>query len=149
MAQFPAASISAGTIFYADFLSYYTDLSSLWAADDAFNGIVQDTWALSTSSSSTVSVDELKGIVENLRVKLINITNGSQDETVLRTVFNQFDSNKSGFLTYDELNALLIRLEMGIAPKFLGALFNFIDTNKSGYIEFLEFANYIVYDPYP
>eukprot|EP01016_Furgasonia_blochmanni_P013733 TRINITY_DN1704_c0_g1_i1.p1 TRINITY_DN1704_c0_g1~~TRINITY_DN1704_c0_g1_i1.p1 ORF type:complete len:358 (-),score=87.35 TRINITY_DN1704_c0_g1_i1:237-1235(-) len=147
LAYFPTVSTTGIT--YMAFIAYYTDESSKYLSDDVFCPLVQDTWNLTSATSLTVTADELKTVVRDLRFRIINITSGSQDETLLKSVFAKFDSNKSGFLTLDELNAMLIRLEMAIAPKLLGALFNFIDKNKSGYVEFVEFANYIVNDPYP
>ena len=56
----------------------------------------------------------------------------------------EFDLNKSGFLTLDELHAMMIRLEAPVHENYLAAVFAYIDKNKSGYIEFHEFSNLIV-----
>jgi len=84
-----------------------------------------------------------------LRFKLIQLSKGSQDEYLLRKIFKEFDMNKNGFMTIDELNAMMIRLEIPIHGSHLASVFQVIDRNRSGYIEFEEFAYFIVNDPYP
>jgi Ca2+-binding EF-hand superfamily protein len=77
------------------------------------------------------------------------MTNGSHEEYLLRKIFNDFDINKSGYLSIDELYAMLIKLEIPVSKKYLSALFKRFDTNKSGVIEFEEFLNYLINNPYP
>jgi len=64
-------------------------------------------------------------------------------------LFREFDLSKSGFLTLDELHAMMIRLETPINSNYLAAVFAYIDKNKSGYIEFEEFVNLVVNNPFP
>jgi Ca2+-binding EF-hand superfamily protein len=45
-----------------------------------------------------------------LRQRLVTVSNGSQEEYKLRQIFNDFDANKSGMLTIDELAALMAKL---------------------------------------
>ncbi len=77
------------------------------------------------------------------------MTTGTNEEFLMKKLFRDFDTNNSGFLTLDELYAMMIKLEIPIARKYLNALFSKFDTNKNGYIEYQEFANYILNDPYP
>ena len=132
-----------------DFFNYYTDLGVSIPSDNYFSELVQNTWGVQEDKESTISVNEIKDIIRTLRYKLIQRSNNSQDEFLLRKLFRDFDLNKSGYLTLDELQAMMIRLETPVNINYLAAVFAYLDQNKSGYIEFDEFANLIVNDPFP
>jgi Ca2+-binding EF-hand superfamily protein len=40
----------------------------------------------------------------------VTVANGSQEEYKLRQIFNEFDANKSGTLTVDEIAAVMAKL---------------------------------------
>ncbi len=44
---------------------------------------------------------------------------GAHEEFLMKKIFNDFDTNKSGNLTLDELYAMTIKLEVPIHKKFL------------------------------
>lgn len=77
------------------------------------------------------------------------MTHRTTEEFLLRKLFKEFDINKSGFLSLDELHAMLVKLEIPINKRYLQALFNKFDRNNSGTIEFEEFVSFILNDPYP
>ena len=64
-------------------------------------------------------------------------------------MFRDFDLDNSGYLTINEIAAMLIKLDFPIQRKYLLSIFRKFDSNNSGYIEFEEFVNYIINDPYP
>jgi Ca2+-binding EF-hand superfamily protein len=76
------------------------------------------------------------------------MANGTSEEYVLRGIFKDFDINKSGALTVDEFNLMLIKLAIQVDRKYAQALFNRFDTNGNGSIDFEEFASWIIYDSY-
>lgn len=147
LANIPSAYY--GKITRDDFFNYYTDVSVSVPSDEGFSALLENTWNIKEDEESTISKEEIKSIIKTLRFKLIQLSKGSQDEFLLRKLFKDFDLNKSGFLTLDELEAMLIRMETPVHEAHLSAVFNYIDKNKSGYIEFEEFVNFIVYDPFP
>lgn len=136
-------------ITYEDFFNYYTDLGVGIPSDNYFSELLQNTWTIEEDKESTISVNEIKDIIKTLRYKLIQRSNSSQDEFLLRKLFKEFDLNNSGYLTLDELQAMMIRLETPVNLNYLSAVFAYIDKNKSGHIEFDEFANFLVNDPFP
>lgn len=56
----------------------------------------------------------MRNIVKTLRYKLIQSTSGTHEEFLLKKLFNEFDTNKSGYITIDELYAMTIKLEIPI-----------------------------------
>jgi len=142
-------SAASGKISRDDFFNYYTDVSVSVPSDEGFSVLLENTWNIKEDQESTISNEEIKSIIKNIRFKLIQLSGGSQDEFLLRKLFKDFDLTKSGFLTLEELEAMLIRLQAPVQDAHLWAVFNHIDKNKSGYIEFEEFVNFVVYDPYP
>lgn len=83
-----------------------------------------------------------------MRQKLLLLSNNSEEEFVLRKMFNDFDLNGNGTLSIDELGAMLAKLSLSVERKYIMAMLNMIDTNGSGAIEFEEFVNMILYNPY-
>jgi len=136
-------------ITYEEFVSYYTDLGVAIPSDNYFSELLQNTWTIEEDKESTISVHEIKDIIKTLRFKLIQRAHAGKDETLLRKLFQDFDLNKSGYLTLDELQAMMIRLECPVHINYLAAVFSYLDKNKSGYIEFEEFTNFIINDPFP
>ena len=67
---------------------------------------------------------------------------------ILRQIFKEFDTNKSGNLTLDELTAMLAKLQISCERKYVSALLKQFDTNGNGVIEFEEFCDYIIRNPY-
>jgi Ca2+-binding EF-hand superfamily protein len=67
-----------------------------------------------------------------------------RDPAFLRKIFNDFDLNKSGNLTIDEVTNLIARLKISVERKFLYPFFKVIGTKNSGGIEFDEFEAYII-----
>jgi Ca2+-binding protein (EF-Hand superfamily) len=132
-----------------EFFDYYTDLGVSIPSDNYFSELVQNTWDIVEDKESTISVEEIKDIIKTLRYKLIQLSKGSQDEFLLRKLFKEFDISNSGYLTLDDLSAMMVRLEAPLNPNYLAAVFSYIDKNKSGYVEFEEFVNLVVNNPFP
>jgi len=139
----------SGKITKQDLYNYYTDLGVSIPSDQFFAELLQGTWLVVEDETSTVKKEAITNIIKNFRYKLIQLSKGSQDEYLLRKIFKEFDLNKNGYMTIDELNAMMVRLEMPIHGSHLAAVFATIDKNKSGYIEFEEFVYFLVNDPYP
>ena len=59
---------------------------------------------------------------------------------MLINLFKDFDSNKSGSLTIDELSNMLQKLQLAVDHRYVAALFKRFDTNGNGLIEFDEFV---------
>ena len=138
-----------GKVTRDELLRYYEDVSLSVPSDEYFVSLIQNTWSVAEEDVNEVNSETVKQIVKTLRQKLIQRTTGNHDEFVMRKLFNDFDLNRSGFLCLEELYAMMIKLEIPIQKKYLGAVFNKFDVNNNGIIEFEEFINYIINNPYP
>ncbi|EGR29905.1 EF hand family protein [Ichthyophthirius multifiliis] len=138
-----------GLITKQEFISFYEDLSQGITSDQYFLTLLEQNWGLFEKDEQEISKEEVKSLVKALRFKLIQMTQGTNDEFLLRKLFKEFDNNKSGYLTLEDLQAMLIKLEIPIQKRYLQALLQKFDVNKSGFIEFEEFVVYLVNDPYP
>lgn len=138
-----------GMISRDDFLRYYEDVSLALPSDEFFVSLIQNSWGIVEEEENEVKTETVKQVVKILRQRLIQKTTGNHDEFVLRKLFNDFDLNRSGNLCLEELYAMMIKLEIPIQKKYLGAVFRHFDINNNGLIEFEEFLNYIINNPYP
>ena len=57
-----------------------------------------------------VKPEEVKSAIKLIRFKLIQKTEGTHEEFILKQLFNEFDVNKNNFLCLDELQKMLIKL---------------------------------------
>lgn len=84
-----------------------------------------------------------------LRAKLIQKSQGTKDELLVRKLFEEFDLNQNYSIGSYELDLLFKKLNVQAYPKLVDPLLEKIDTNKSGFIEYEEFKAYLFNDPYP
>lgn len=82
------------------------------------------------------------------RQRLMVISNNSEEEFKLRSIFKNFDLNNSGAISIEELAAMLAKLGIIVDRKYIEAMFKALDGNGNGVIEFNEFANLVLYNPY-
>lgn len=75
---------------------------------------MKNVWSFTDTHHFEVSNNDLRNIVKTLRYKLIQSTSGTHEEFLLKKLFNEFDTNKSGYITIDELYAMTIKLEIPI-----------------------------------
>jgi hypothetical protein len=78
--------------------------------DEYFVQMMQSVWQICEDESSTVTKNQIEELTKSLRKKLLDFSNNSQDEYVLRGIFKEFDTNNSGTLTADELTNMFARL---------------------------------------
>lgn len=132
-----------------EFIRYNEDISLAVPSDEAFMLLVKNVWGVIEDEENEVNKESIKSIVKTIRQRLIQKTVGNHDEYILRKIFNDFDINKNGNLSLEELYAMMIKLEIPIQKKFLAPIFKKFDKNGNGIIEFEEFVNYLINNPYP
>ena len=87
-------------------------------------------------------------MTKTLRHKLLDFSNQGTEEMVLKNVFREFDTNESGVLEADELQAMLVKLQISVDRRYISALLKKFDRNGNGVIEFEEFSYFLIHDPY-
>jgi hypothetical protein len=127
---------------------YYTDLSMTVVQDNYFVAMLESIWCVVENAAATVSKQELEHLTKTIRHKLLDMSTGQSDEYVLRTVFREFDVDRSGNLSACELDALLAKLQMKVPAPYLEALLQKFDRNGNGVVEFEEFLSYLTGCPY-
>jgi len=137
-----------GVVTEQEFIDYYTDLAMSCPSEEYFVRMMEQTWGVGEDEESPAYRDKVKHLIQMMRHRLLDISNSSQEEYMLRKIFKDFDTNQSGTLTVDELAAMCAKLGISVERKYLMALLKALDTNKSGMLEFEEFANFLINDPY-
>lgn len=90
----------------------------------------------------------MEKIVSLIRQRLLSQSNKSEEEFFLRKIFAQFDTNKTGYISINELHSMCSSLGISVDKKNVHAILNVIDTNRNNVIEFEEFRVFILYNPY-
>ena len=62
-----------------------------------------------------------------MRQRLLAFANKNSDEYILRQIFKDFDTNKSGSLTIDELTNVLAKIQVSCERKYITALLKKFD----------------------
>jgi len=137
-----------GKITWNEWLDYYTDLSMSITDDLYFVRMMESVWQFPEDEEASVTKDQINQLVATLRHKLLDFSNQSQDEYVLRQIFKEFDINQSNTLTADELSAMMVKLQISVERKYISAMLKRFDRNQNGVIEFEEFVAFLIKDPY-
>ncbi len=138
---------SDGIVTRAEWTDYYSDLSSSIPSDEYFVKMMESVWCIPEDEDEAYK-EKVEFLTKTIRHKLQLYSNKSQDEYLLRKLFKDFDLDGSGYLTVDELAAMLAKLELSVDRRLLFSLFKKFDADESGTIEFEEFCRFIIFDPY-
>ena len=88
---------------------------------------MESVWCVNEDEAAAIPKEQVEFLVKTLRKKLLDFSKTSTDEYVLRQLFKDFDTNKSGTLTIDELIAMLAKLQIACERKHVSALFKKFD----------------------
>ena len=64
---------------------------------------MESVWQITEDDDAQVTKEQVEFLVKTLRQKLLDFSKSSTDEYVLRQIFKEFDTNRSGNLSADEL----------------------------------------------
>lgn len=128
-----------GVISKDEWLEYYTDLSVSVPSDDYFVAMMESTWNICEDEDDGEYQSKINHYAEFVHSQLQNLTGGSQDEGLIRKIFEDFDLNQNDIITIDEFTNMVAKLEISVERKYMRGIFKVIDTNNSGAIEFDEF----------
>ena len=114
-----------GTVTKQEFFDYYTDISTSIASDEYFVEMIESAWMMLENEEDLVHKERVDDLIRILRLKLDNLAK-TQDEYMLRKLFHEMDSDKSGYVTPDELLAMLYKLGIDVENKvFFSLKFSF------------------------
>lgn len=71
-----------------------------------------------------------------MRFKLIEKSQGTKDELLIRKLFNQYDKNNNFYLSPNDTNEMIRGFNIHASADVIEAVHERIDKNNSGYIEF-------------
>ncbi len=117
-------------------------------SEQYFVTMMEQTWCISENEDAGVYKEQIKHLIQLMRTRLLDMSNNSQEEYVLKKLFKDFDSNESGTITVDELAAMMAKLGISVERKYLNSLLKTLDVNNSGMLEYEEFANFLINNPY-
>lgn len=137
-----------GRISKQEWTAYYVDVAISIPSDDAFVKYVESTWQIVDNQQDTAFTDKVKSLLGMTRQRLLMLSNNTEEEFKLRSIFKQFDLNNSGGISILELAAMLAKLGIVVDQKYIEAMHAHIDSNSNGLIDFEEFANLVIYNPY-
>lgn len=131
-----------GVVSKEEWHEYYTDLSVSIPSDDYFVQMLESTWNICEDEDDQTYHDKIGQYVSYVHSQLTNLTGGSNDEGLIRKIYDDFDLNQNGMITIDEFANMVAKLEISVERKYLRGIFREIDLDKSGAIEFEEFYNF-------
>lgn len=116
--------------------------------DKEFIQLVSDSWTIS-SSQFLIHPKDVETLIAAMRHNLMKAGSArNNEEYVLRNIFREFDVDKSGALSINELRNMLFKLNLACDDRYLEALLRKFDSNNNGVVEFEEFQRFIVGDIY-
>lgn len=74
--------------------------------------------------------------MKTIRFKLLQRTNSTHEEFVLRKIFNEFDFAKRGKLNDDDLIAMLVKLEIPTEKRLIAPIINKLSHARDGFVDF-------------
>ena len=89
-----------------------------------------------------LSVDEAHETANLIKYLPQAVDEGSSNiQAILHNMFYEYDTDRSGSLSYDELAVMLSRLGLGIGPEDLNKLIAEADLDDDGRVDYLEFVS--------
>lgn len=137
-----------GKIQLEEWVDYYSDLSMSLPSEEYFVKMMESVWGMCEDEGEAVTKEQLAHLIKTMRHKLLDFSNHSTEELVLKNAFREFDLNNNGVISSDELQAMLVKLQISVDRRFISALLRKFDKNGNGVIEFDEFSNFLIHDPY-
>lgn len=132
-----------------EFIALYDDLNINYAHNDIFFRYVSSQWHYTPEKLLAVKEDVIRKEIKNIRYKLIEKTQGSKDELLIRKLFEEYDVNNNFYMSPYDTSQMIKKLGLEVAPQLAESIHERIDKNNSGYVEFEEFKKFLYYDPYP
>ena len=93
--------------------------------------------------------EQVKAAIKSLRFKILEKSQATKDEYLLKKLFDECDVNKNGCLGTYDLDLMMKKLGVPTQAIVVAPVLEKIDRNKSGYLEYDDFKEFVSRDPYP
>ena len=141
--------IEHGCISKDEFIAFYDDLNINLPHNDIFIRYVSEQWHHTPTKHEVVKEDDLKRAVINLRYCLIERSQATKDDLLIRKLFEEFDENRNyNYGPYD-VDKMMRKLRLKVDPILTEAIHKKMDKNQSGFVELSDFKEFLLTDPYP
>lgn len=134
-----------GIVTWKEWVDYYTDLSMGIANDDYFIQMMESVWQIpekEDTASYKSKIDQLTGYVKE-QLLTLSAAYKNKEEAVAK-LFEDFDLNMDGYLTIDELTAMVAKLKISMERKMATGVFRNINHSNSGAISAEEFTIFVL-----
>jgi Ca2+-binding EF-hand superfamily protein len=123
-----------GEVTREEFLAFYDDVNINFAHNDVFLRYVSSQWHYTPQKKQAAREEQIRAAIKALRYKLIEKSQGTKDELLIRKLFSEFDKNNNFYLTANDLNRMVKSFSIEADPSVTEAVHERIDKNSSGYI---------------
>jgi hypothetical protein len=127
-------AVSNDEVTREEFINYYDDVNINFAHNDVFFRYVSNQWHYTPEKIAAVKEEQIRAAIKNLRFKLIDKTQGTKDDLIIRKIFNEYDKNNLFYLTPNNTNQMFNNFNIQADPSLIQAVHERIDKNQSGYI---------------
>lgn len=90
-----------------EFLNYYDDVNINFAHNDVFLRYVSNQWHYNPEKKANVKEEQIKILVKSLRFKLIEKSQGTKDELLVRKLFQEYDKHGHYYLTSNDISQMI------------------------------------------
>ena len=112
-----------GKISIDEFLQYHRELAMTIPNDEYFARAIESTFkSVQEAGDASIKMNNVMQVIKLMRQRLLTISNNGQEEYVLRNIFRTFDTDKSGYITLNELAGMLAHLQVYVEDNCLQAV---------------------------
>jgi Ca2+-binding EF-hand superfamily protein len=131
-----------GHVTKQEFFDYYTDVRQCTPTDEYFVVMMASTWQVPENENSSETKAVVGQLHKNVKARIFEMAR--LQPSLLQKVFNDFDENKSGMITLDEMTRLIAKCKISVERRFVYPFFKMVDVDNSGGIEYEEFEAYVL-----
>ena len=130
------------------FSDFYADISMAMFDDQKFVELVAASWTVTDAEKFNVCQKDIETLVGAIRHNLMKYGSARHtEEFVLRELFREFDTARSGLMTLADLKNILFKINLASHDAIMQAMISKFECS-TGAVNFEEFCSYIISDPY-
>jgi Ca2+-binding EF-hand superfamily protein len=99
--------VSNESVTREEFINYYDDANINFAHNDVFFRYVSNQWHYTSEKKAVVKEEQIKILTKALRFRLIEKSQGTKDELLVRKLFQEYDKNDHFYLTSNDTSQMI------------------------------------------